>query len=474
MDFCEAMERSRREGAVVIGLGRSNLPLIRYLSAHGVSVQARDRKGAAELGSVTEELSALGAELVLGEEYLSHIPPRVIFRSPGIRPDAGELPGATREGGLLTSEMELFFAGTRARLFGVTGSDGKTTTTTILSHLLARAAARQGGTGYVGGNIGAPLVDRTDEMTERDLAAVELSSFQLMTMTDAPEVAVVTNVTPNHLNWHRDYEEYIAAKERILGPGCRRAILNYENPITRGFAARTRAHVTYFSSRVNEAPPDWEGGFIYVREGHIVYEEGGRRRPLLPVDAIRLPGRHNLENYMAALGAAMEVATEAEMAEVAAAFTGVAHRIEPVGEVGGVRFYNSSIDSTPTRTAAALHALEREAAITLIAGGYDKNIPFAPLGEAILRAENVGTVVLTGATAEKIAVALAEAGVSNPRPLAVLREPDFDAAVRLAAANTAPGGVVLLSPACASFDAFVNFEARGDRFRALVEELSRK
>ena len=471
MNFIETMERCKREGAVVIGLGTSNLPLIRYLTSHGISVEARDRKTEDAIPDTVRELTSLGASLVLGEGYLSDIPPRVIFRSPGIRPDAGGIPDALARGGFLTSEMELFFAGTRARLFGVTGSDGKTTTTTILGKLLALAAQRQGGEGYVGGNIGCPLVDRTDDMTDRDLAALELSSFQLMTMTDAPEVAVVTNVTPNHLNWHVDYEEYIAAKATILGAGCRRAILNYENPITRSMADRTSAEVVFFSSQATAVPEEVTGGFLYVKDGAITYAKSGEERALLPVSAIRLPGRHNLENYMAALGAAMDVATAEEMAAVAAEFTGVAHRIEPVGEKRGVRFYNSSIDSTPTRTAAALHAMAGEESITLICGGYDKNIPFLPLGEAILQAKNVKTVVLTGATADKIAAAILEAAAKTPRALQVLTERDFDSAVRLAARRTEAGGIVLLSPACASFDAFANFEVRGNRFRALVAAL---
>lgn len=471
MDFYSVMNRCKKEGAVVIGLGRSNLPLIRYLTSHGVALEARDKKTAKEIPAVAEELTALGATLVLGDAYLDDLPPRVLFRSPGIRPDAGGIPAAVAAGAYLTSEMELFFAGTRAHLYGVTGSDGKTTTTTVLHKMLSLAAERLGGRAYVGGNIGEPLVDRTDEMTERDHAAVELSSFQLMTMTDAPRVAVITNVTPNHLNWHMDYEEYIAAKAKILGQGCCRAILNYENDITRALASRTEAEVIFFSSAATAVPADVTGGFLYVKDGIVTYAEGGVERPILRADAIRLPGKHNLENYMAAIGAALDVVTEEEILAVATTFTGVAHRIEPVGEWRGVRFYNSSIDSTPTRTAAALHAMEKEREITLIAGGYDKHIPFLPLGEAILRAENVKTVILTGATAEKIAASIEEASLANPRSLTVRIEKDFDAATRVAAEAATPGGVVLLSPACASFDAFVNFEERGNRFRALVAAL---
>ena len=471
MDFKNVMERCKKEGAVVIGLGKSNLPLIRYLAGHGIAVEARDRKTAEEISQVASELTELGATLILGESYLANIPPRVIFRSPGIRPDAGGIPAAVADGGYLTSEMELFFAGTRAHRFGVTGSDGKTTTTTILHLLLEAVTRRLGGRAYVGGNIGEPLVDRTDEMTDDDCAAIELYSFQLMTMTDAPEVAVVTNVTPNHLNWHTDYEEYVNAKARVLGVGCRRAVLNYDNEITRGLAARTEAEVIFFSSTATAVPEDVQGGFLYIKEGIVTYAEGGNERCLLPASAILLPGRHNLENYMAAIGATLGLATLEEITAVATTFTGVAHRIEPVGERNGVRFYNSSIDSTPTRTAAALHAMEKEERLTVICGGYDKNIPFLPLGEALLRHENVKTVVLTGATAKKIAEAIREAAQESPRALTVLMEPDFDAAVRLAARRTEPGGVVLLSPACASFDAFVNFEARGNRFRTLVSQL---
>lgn len=461
----------RERGATVIGLGRSNLPLIRYLLAHGICPEARDKKTAEQIPAVAAELAAAGVSTVLGEKYLSDIPPSVIFRSPGIRPDAGGIPDAIRRGGILSSEMALFFEGSPAAKYAVTGSDGKTTTTTLLYRILCEVKAREGeGTVYVGGNIGEPLVDRTDRMTQKDAAVLELSSFQLMHGNTVPSVAVVTNITPNHLDWHTDYDEYIAAKSRILGPGCQRAVLNYDNPITRSMAASTAARIVWFSSAHNP-PAASHGDFLYLKDRVITLRRDGEDTPLLPLSEIRLPGRHNAENYMAAIGATLDLATPEDLLAVARSFTGVAHRIEYVCERRGVRFYNSSIDSTPTRTAAALHAFEEERDVTVICGGYDKLIPFAPLGEAIRRAQNVHTVVLTGATAEKIAAAIEEAKGENPRPLTVLSVPDFDGAVRRAAAATAAGGIVLLSPACASFDAFVNFEERGERFKALAKAM---
>lgn len=460
--------------AVLLGAGVSNMPLAEYLVSAGASVIARDKKTEAELGQNGEKLCALGVRIIGGEGYLDGIRGDYIFRSPGFRPDLSALQEAVGNGAVLTSEMELFLENRPCTAIGITGSDGKTTTTTLISEILRRASADADANVFLGGNIGEPMLHRIDRMTERDFAVVELSSFQLMTVSRAPDVAVITNVTPNHLNWHTDMEEYISAKAKILD-GCTRAVLNYENEITRRLAAKAGCPVTLFSH--DPIPDDAlrpEDSAVYERDGMIVFRLAGEEEEftILAVSDIILPGRHNVENYMAAIAAVRGYAGPEEITAVARSFCGVQHRLERVHETGGVAYYNSSIDSSPTRTAAALGAMA-DRSLVLICGGYDKNIPFEPLADAIFAHEHIRAVVLTGATAEKIEDALRAHPSFSNRGFALHREPDFTKAVLAADGAAVPGDAVLLSPACASFDAFANFEKRGERFCEIVRGMKR-
>ncbi len=464
----------KNKTAVLLGAGVSNMPLAEYLAAAGAAVIARDKKTEAELGANGEKLRALGVCIIGGEGYLDGIRGDYIFRSPGFRPDLPALLEAVENGAVLTSEMELFLENRPCTAIGITGSDGKTTTTTLISEILRRAAAETGAEVFLGGNIGEPMLHRIDRMTERDFAVVELSSFQLMTVSRAPDVAVITNITPNHLNWHTDMEEYIAAKAKILS-GCSRAVLNYENEVTRRLAEAAACPVTLFAhDPIPDAALRPEDSAIYERDGMLVFRLSGETEefPILAVSDIILPGRHNVENYMAAIAAVRGYAGPDEIAAVARTFCGVQHRLERVHESGGVAYYNSSIDSSPTRTAAALSAMA-DRSIVLICGGYDKNIPFAPLADAIFAHRSIRAVVLTGATADKIEDALRAHPSFADRGFALRKEPDFTKAILAADGSAEPGDAVLLSPACASFDAFANFEKRGEHFCEIVRGITR-
>lgn len=455
----------------VLGIGISNLPLIDILIDNGAIVTARDKKSREALGEVCDRLEKSGVRLILGDEYLDGIDGEVIFRSPGIRPDAGSIGCAVGNGALLCSEMELFLKLTKANLIAITGSDGKTTTTTLTHLFLERQLARSGkGMAYVGGNIGTPLLSRCEEMTERDYAVLELSSFQLMTVTDPPIRSAITNVTPNHLNWHTDMDEYIDAKKRIISESGF-LVINAENDITAEIARQRTGDTILFSSKKSSFSEIVEErrdniSALFLRDGYIVYSDGKNEKNILAISDIKLPGVHNLENYMTAIGLTYGLVDIAVYTEVAKTFGGVAHRLELVRELDGVRYYNSSIDSSPTRTAAALSALGGRKVV--ICGGYDKNIPFETLADALC-ANDVVCVVLTGATALKIKKAIIECRGYHSNEMRIIEVSDFDDAVAAAKDSARKGDSVLLSPACASFDAFKNFEERGNRFKGIVE-----
>lgn len=453
----------------VLGIGISNIPLIDYLLARGAKVTARDKKSKAELGEIADTLEKKGVKLVLGEGYLDGVTEDIVFRSPGIRPDLPGIREARERGALLSSEMELFFELTKAKIIGVTGSDGKTTTTTIIYKLLSEQFKRDGALRrvYVGGNIGTPLLPLADEMTEKDVAVVELSSFQLQTMTRSPERAVITNITPNHLNWHTDMEEYTEAKKKICtGKGNIFLTLNAENERTAAIAKRASRGVTVFSSKrsAKELSREFDPPMMTEEDGYICFSCGGETTPILRTSDIILPGRHNVENYMAAISATRGLVSPDTIEYVAKTFGGVEHRLEFVREYEGVRYYNSSIDSSPTRTEAALSSFEDR--VIVICGGYDKNIPFEPLAETLVR--RAKTVILTGATAKKIKDAITSNKDFAASGLKIVEKPDFADAVRAARDEAGRGDTVILSPACASFDAFKNFEERGRRFKDIV------
>lgn len=451
----------------VVGVGISNCPLIDFLLSCGLEVTARDRKEEGELGTLPEELRQKGVRCIFGSNYLEDLREPTVFRSPGLRPDVPPLQRARENGACILSEMELFMTLTPAYVLGVTGSDGKTTTTTLVGKLLEEECRRSGkGRVFVGGNIGEPLLRWVEQMTAEDYAVVELSSFQLMDMRHSPHRAAMTNLSENHLNWHVDMAEYGQAKTNIFRHASNEMLVtNGENKAVRELAKACRAPVTLFTTRLEPSElPRHRGNTVYLQNGQITLRREGKDTPLLPIDEILLPGRHNVENYMTAIGLTDGLVSADAILTVARSFKGVAHRLELVRTVGGVTYYNSSIDSTPTRTEAALSALEHPPIV--ICGGCDKHVSFLPLAKALK--ERAKAVVLTGETREKILAALREEGAELP----VYVETDFRGAVERARSIAREGDTVLLSPACASFDAFRNFEERGETFRCIVNEFS--
>ncbi|MBQ7097294.1 MAG: UDP-N-acetylmuramoyl-L-alanine--D-glutamate ligase [Clostridia bacterium] len=434
----------------VIGIGVSNVPLIRFLVEGGADVTAHDRKNAEALGEIYIELSGLGVNFVLGDDYLKNIPheTEMIFKTPGLRGDVPELLAAKNKGVEVTSEMELFFELCPCEIIAVTGSDGKTTTTTLIGEMLKA----EGYTCHIGGNIGKPLVAELEKMKETDKAILELSSFQLFSMRKSPKVAVITNVTPNHLDWHRDFDEYIESKKNIMMFQNSEDILvtNAANDITRKIGEESVAEWRGFSSTDN--------ALVHIEDGCIFYGT----EQVLKIDDIRIPGWHNVENYMAAIAATRDYVSPATVENIAKNFGGVAHRIEFVRELNGVKYYNDSIASSPARTTAGLKSFENK--VILIAGGYDKKIPFDEFGEVVNT--YVKKLVLVGATSEKIEAAVKNA--KNYKDIQIFRETEFEAAIKTARQCAKSGDVVLLSPACASFDLFKNFEVRGNMFKEIV------
>ncbi len=465
----------------ILGLGVSNLPLAEALCDMGVSLTVRDKRTPEALGERALALQGRGVRFICGEDAFNSISGELIFRSPGIRPDSGGIPEALLRGAELTSEIELFLALTDAETFAVTGSDGKTTTTTLCGEFLRAEAERTDlGRVFVGGNIGEPLLYKAESITERDRAVMELSSFQLMRVKKAPDYAAITNISPNHLDWHRGMEEYIAAKLNIVGESTKRLVTNADCTATVAIARElsqkeARPAIFLFSSTAESFSDIF--GFevrqddraIYLKDGYIVISNGQTEQRLLDLSRINLPGRHNIENFMSAIALTYGSVDASVYGRVADGFFGVRHRLELVRTLDGVDFYNSSIDSSPSRTAAALSALSGRD-IVIICGGYDKKIPYEPLGDALCR--GVRAVVLTGATGKKIESAiLGSESYREGRPEYVYT-PDFKEAVCIARSMAKRGGCVLLSPASASFDAFKSFSERGDCFRAIVDSFT--
>ena len=445
-------ENLRGKKIALLGLGVSNQPIVKLLLEFGCDVTGCDRTPREKLDESILELERMGCKLRVGPGYLDGLQADIVYRTPGMHPAHPALEQLRSQGAYVTSEMADFFRLCPCPIIAVTGSDGKTTTTTLISEMLKAAGNRV----WLGGNIGTPLLPLVRQMKQTDYAVVELSSFQLQDMESSPNRAVITNLSPNHLDVHKDMEEYIGAKKNIFlhqnANGL--LILNADNAITAEM--RGVGETRFFSRQGKDVRVRLENGIIY-RCGEAVLE----------TKDIILPGVHNIENYMTAIAAVEGLVSDDVIRRVAATFGGVAHRIELVRIKDGVRYYNDSIASSPSRTIAGLRSFTEK--VMLIAGGYDKNIPYDVLGPEVCR--HVKKLYLGGATGPKIRAAVENCPEYDPSLLQIEDCGDFDGAVYAAVRDAKEGDIVLMSPASASFDQFKNFEVRGDHFKKLIKEL---
>ena len=469
----------KNKSVSVVGLGVSNAPLLRFLADCGVEkITAWDKKNIFADGDAGELREIPGIDFILGEDYLDNLSEDIIFKTPGIRRDAEAFVLAELEGSILTSEMELFLMLCPAKIIAVTGSEGKSTTTTIIGMILKHASENNiiDGDIYIGGNLGMPLIAQVSKMTSADYAVLELSSFQLFDLDNdrfSPDYSLITNITPNHLDWHKSMSEYADAKKIIFKNQDinKRTVLSYDCEATRilNDNGDIKSSIYYFSK--DRLPESCESG-VYCDGEAIIVREGGQENKIINKSDIIIRGEHNLQNFMAAIGVTHDIAGSEAVKKAAENFTGVEHRIEFVREADGVLYYNSSIDSSPTRTIAALNYFDnfnnKSKNIVVILGGYDKKISFDPLVPVV--AEKAKAAVLYGAAKNKIRKAF-EANTSNYEDLSLITSDDFDSAVKTARELAESGDIVLLSPACASFDSFKNFEERGNRFKELVRGL---
>lgn len=418
MKFEEYFDSLRGKTVAVIGIGVSNRPLIELLLSHGIQVTACDRKDRAALEELAARLEEQGCRLQLGEGYLEGLHQDIIFRTPGMRPDLPQLSAAVAEGSCLTSEMEVFFRVCPCPIIAVTGSDGKTTTSSIIAEML-RASGKAV---HLGGNIGRPLLAEAGTMKESDIAVLELSSFQLLTMEASPHIAVMTNLAPNHLDVHKDFAEYITAKENIFTHQSAQdvAVFNCDNDITRAQSKRAIGTVRLFSRKT-----EVEEG-VFLRGDAIMVRTGGVERKVMETSDIRLPGVHNIENYMAAIAAVEGLVTDEVIRSVARDFQGVEHRIELVRTLRGVRYYNDSIATSPDRTIAGLNSFHQK--VILIAGGKNKGIPYDSIGPVINA--HVKLLILCGATAGVIRAAVEQA--ENYDGLEIVDVDDYHQALSVA------------------------------------------
>ena len=459
MTLNEYVNSIKDKRIAVIGVGVSNTPLINLLLSCGCNVTVCDKRSLGEMGMEALDLINRGAKLKLGEDYLEDLDHDIIFRTPGLMPFDPHLEAAKARGSLITSEMEVFFALCPCKTIAVTGSDGKTTTTTIISELLKAAGYKV----HLGGNIGHPLLCEIPETVADDIAELELSSFQLHSMYCKPNVAVVTNISPNHLDKHKDYQDYIDAKRAEFEHQNEddRLILNFDDEHSAYYAHFAHAPVSYFSdkNRVDRG--------VICENGLILRVNGAEQQEIMGADEIKLPGEHNLLNYLAAFAAVEGLVSNEICRQVAMSFAGVEHRLEQVRVLNGVTYINDSIGTSPTRTSAGLHALKVKPIV--IAGGYDKHIPFDGLGDELCKCAK--RVFLTGDTAESIHKAIVNSPFYAESGLEVQLIDDFKEAVLAASASAESGDIVLLSPACAAFDRFKNFAERGKYFKEIVLEL---
>ena len=443
----------------IIGMGVSNIPLLDYFYDKNAKVTVFSSNALSD--EIMAKINKYRYEVELGEDNLSRLKGfDIIFRSPSALPTKHEFQSAVKKGAILTSEIEMVLKLAPCKIIGVTGTEGKTTTTSLIYEICKKA----GYNCFLGGNIGKPIFTKINQMKPEDIVILELSSFQLMGMTVSPNIAVVTNIFPDHLNVHKSYEEYQDAKKSIFRNQTEEGIviLNKDNEITEKFADEVKGKVIFFSSTKK-----LKNGYVYDREdGFIKKCTNGKCEKILNKNDIKLRGIHNYENICAALAATETVASKEAQIEAVKNFKGVEHRLEFVREIDGVKYYNDSIGTSPASTIAGLNAFDEN--IILLAGGSDKGLDYKEIGEVI--AKKVGTLILTGPTAQKIEEATKKA-LKEKKSIKIIHTNNLEESVKVAKEKAKEGDIVLLSPASASFDAFKNFEERGNYFKTLVNNL---
>ena len=437
----------------IIGLGVSNLPLIDYMYEKQARVTVFDDRNIDDIPKeIMDKITSYGFEFSFGPNSLEKLKNfDIIFRSPSCLPTKPELVEEENRGAIVTTEIEMLMKMCPCKIIGVTGSDGKTTTTSLINAILKQAGYNT----FLGGNIGTPLFTRLSEMKPEDIVVLELSSFQLMGMQVSPDIAVITNITPNHLNIHKDYNEYIDAKKNIFRYQDEKGIviLNYDNEITRSCSKEANGKVIFFSSKEK------------LDDGYIVDEKIIKH--ILNVSDVILRGNHNYENIATAIAATSTLVDTEDAIKAVKEFKPVEHRLELVREIDGVKWYNDSVSSSPTRTIAGLKSFDEE--IVLIAGGYDKNLDYTPIAKPII--ENVKTLILLGQTSGKIFDAVKEELEKENKELPIYMCNTLEETVSIAKKLAKKGQIVLFSPASASFDMFKNFADRGEKFKNLVNNL---
>ena len=446
----------------VIGLGVSNVPLIDYLHNLEARVTVFDEIDKALLDKeIVEKINNYGFDLVTGSNALHFLRGfNIIFRSPSCLPNTLQLVSEQKRGAIVTSEIEMLMNTCPCKIIGVTGSDGKTTTTTLIYEILKAA----GYNCHLGGNIGIPLFTEVKNFKEDDILILELSSFQLMGMEISPDISVITNISPNHLDKHSSYEEYIEAKKNIFNYQDKtgKLVINYDNEVTRNFKDEAEGKVVLFSSKEK-----LDDGVIY-EDGIIKKCVDGVKEHLIDVKDIHLRGVHNYENICAAIAATEGLVDRNTQINTIKNFKGVEHRLEFVRELDGVKWYNDSIGTSPSRTIAGLNSFDEK--IVLIAGGYDKNLDYTPLAKPIL--QKVSKLILMGKTASKIYKAVTnELSQNSDTVYPIYRCTTLEQCVQRARTVSEPGEIVLFSPASASFDMFKNFAERGKKFKECVNNL---
>ena len=453
-----------------VGLGVANVPCAEFLARYGVKVYACDRRDDREyIGEdVCNTLEELGVTLSLGENYLDILPEMdLVFRSHGILPFQNSWIGECIERGQrVTTEMEVFFRLCPAKIIAITGSNGKTTTSTLISKMLET----QGYKVYLGGNIGKALMPELETITDKDIAVVELSSFQLLTMgnlVNSPDIAVVTNIECTHQDHHISLDEYVDAKRNILiyqNESCK-TVLNADcdysigNRVYHDMRFDVRGRLSQFSIKHPVA-----NGAYMKENGDIIYSDNGNETYIMNKDDILIPGMHNVENYCTAICAVWGIADVDSIKKVAQAFTGVEHRIEFVREYNGVKYYNDSIATSPSRVISGLRAFNRK--INVIMGGSDKGNDMSQMVPDILK--YVKLLILNGATADKIYDTIVNFKDYDKSSIKIIKTDNLEQAVEKARELSERGDIVSLCPACPAFDQFKTFEYRGRKFKELV------